>query len=148
MNAWTALEFGPGESTFAFLDGPSGIIVSLESDPYWAEHWRKRILPHVGKNEWYLYPYENTAEVVVYGPWRKCTFDIALVDAPYGGNSARRVIHDNRPDLSRFNTLQWALEHAKVVLLHDADRPRERNSIRELGCTVTMLSERLGRVEA
>lgn len=147
--AHTAVEFGPGDSTKAFFDSTAHIIVSLEHDPQWAEVWRPRLKPlaDAKRKEWYLHPYYNLPNVIVHTPWQNVVFDIALVDSPYGGtNDKRRVDHPGQKNYARFNTLDWALRHAKVVLLHDADRPREQRAVAALKCKIEMLSERLGKV--
>ena len=127
-NAKTALEFGPGASTLALIESGLERIVTCEHDRGWREKAKTKFrdFPQV-KVIAYLNEPIAVAEID-----RK--FDIAFVDSPQGYVGAR-VVHPGQEDWSRLNTCLLALEHAPIVVLHDAIRPLERGS---LGCMSAM----------
>lgn len=136
---YSVLEFGPGISTFAFIEAGAQVIDSYEH----AEKWRRdarlkfREYPQVR-----IFSYENIPYLL--GPDRR--YNIAFVDSPSGGKNSSRIIHPGQDGLSRYNTLKYALDRSDIVLLHDADREDEQNSIKALGCNYVMLTDKLARL--
>ena len=124
LKAKRVLEFGPGYSTFAWIEAGCDPIVCLEHDPKWFEEAQERFkdFPQVQIKKYWNEP-EARSELE---PGEQ--FDLALVDSPKGYKAAR-VIHPGQEDCSRYNTLELALKHSPVVLLHDAYRPLERGSL-------------------
>lgn len=119
------VEFGPGYSTFAWIEAGVPEIVGLEHDQYWFDAQKARFadFPSVS-----IRAYRDVPPVAEY-PDDIGEFQLALVDSPKGYEAAR-VVHPGLEDCSRCNTLLAALELAPVVLLHDAKRPLERNSLK------------------
>lgn len=135
----SVLEFGPGGSTFAFIEAGARSIVTCEHDDHWLEKAKERFesYPQV-----LVLPYRNEPQVTVegIGGWH---FDLAFVDGPPGNR--HRVEQPGQEGKSRLNTLLYALERAPVVLLHDAHRPGEQASLgwlQERGHTVEILPGR------
>lgn len=121
--AASVLEFGPGCSTFAFIEAGARCIVTCEHDAHWLTKAKGRFenYPHVT-----VLPYRNepTVAVVGMGDWH---FDLAFVDSPPGNR--HRIEQPGQEGKSRLNTVLYALDRADVVLLHDAHRPGERASL-------------------
>jgi hypothetical protein len=122
----SVLEFGPGFSTFAFIEAGVPRILCCEYLDKWLE---------IGKERFKDYP---QVEIIRYldEPEAKADigseqFDLALVDSPKGYTGARTA-HPGQEDCSRLNTCLLALKHAPVVLLHDAGRPLERGTLGRL----------------
>ena len=124
IKAKSVLEFGPGYSTFAWIEAGCDPIVCLEHDKGWHEVSIERFkqYPQVQIRKYWNEP-EARGELEPDE-----MFDLALVDSPKGYEAAR-VIHPGQEDCSRYNTLELALKHSKTVLLHDASRPLERGSL-------------------
>jgi hypothetical protein len=125
----SVVEFGPGFSTFAFIEAGVPEILGLEHDPEWHDPQveRFREYPNV-VIDWYY----NEAPVAGVPKWvSERQFDLAFVDSPKG-YAAKRVIHPGQEDCSRLNTCLAALKLAPVVLLHDAIRPLERGTLSKL----------------
>jgi hypothetical protein len=127
LNARSILEFGPGDSTEFFAS--LGLQVTT------VEHMEKWYL--VAKERFKDYPNvrvlkgEDEMPFTVEGLGSFEKFDLAFVDAPQGYYPLRKI-HAGYEDCSRFNTALFALQHAPVVLLHDATRPCERATLNRL----------------
>lgn len=108
------LEFGPGTSTYAFIEAGCMDIHTCE----YAEKWlqitdsRFRKFPQVK-----IHAFQNVPEIVIHDLYGR--FDLAFVDSPKG-------IKDGP---SRLNTLRFAFERTDQVILHDANRVHEQQSI-------------------
>jgi hypothetical protein len=122
--AKSVLEFGPGASTDTFLDVGIEKIVTCENIDKWLDVAKTKFK---GDKRVKVLKFEDTVPVTVDGLGDE-RFDIGFVDAPKGFNPVRKV-HEGFADCSRLNTLMFALERCKVVLLHDATRPLERASL-------------------
>lgn len=122
----SVLEFGPGFSTFAFIEAGVERILCCEYLDQWIEHGKERFkdYPQVEIIRFLNEP-EAKADI---GDEQ---FELALVDSPKGYKQAR-VVHPGQEDCSRLNTCLLALKHAPVVLLHDAARPLERGTLGRL----------------
>ena len=158
----SVLEFGPGFSTFAFIEAGVPRILCCE----YLEEWRLKAIerfkdyPQVEVIRFWDDPVAvadqlgmiNTGadgmagKVGDYIPMEE--FDLAFVDSPKGYAGAR-VIHPGQEDCSRFNTCLLALQHAPVVLLHDAGRPLERGTLgrlNQLGYPHKFVNTRMARI--
>ena len=122
---FSVLEFGPGFSTFAFIEAGVSRIVCCEYLDKWLEIAKERFKDYPQVE---IIPFANepVAKANIEGE-----FDLALVDSPKGYVGAR-VAHKGQEDCSRLNTCLLALKHAPVVLLHDAYRPLERATLGRL----------------
>jgi hypothetical protein len=127
----SVLEFGPGFSTYAFIEAEVPRIVCCEYLDKWLEFAKERFkdYPQVEIRRFYDEPVADL-EVDVSEPW-PLSFDLALVDSPKGYAGAR-TIHPGQEDCSRYNTCVLALKYSPVVLLHDAYRPLERGTLGRL----------------
>jgi predicted O-methyltransferase YrrM len=128
LGAKSVLEFGPGASTQTFLDLGVERIVTCEHLDQWLDVAKERFkdAPRVTVLKFY-----DEFPVVVDGLDTEEQFDIGFVDSPKGFDPVRKV-HEGYEDYSRLNTLIFALERCKVVLLHDALRAHEQASLRRL----------------
>jgi hypothetical protein len=112
----SVLEFGPGSSTFAFLEHGCEIW-SLENNLEWLAKHRETLIEF---SNVHLAGYEVVADLVLDGiPNRR--FDCAFVDAPNGGDYFK--YH------SRLCSLDFARTRTDLIFLHDANRPKEIRSI-------------------
>lgn len=138
-----AVEFGPGWTTGALIEAGVKRIVSLEHVEAWRERaWHRWATVTIEAGvDWELACYRNLHPVRVprHVDWAK--FDLCLVDSPYAGAKAELT-----NGCGRLNTLEWALSHARVVLLHDINRKGEQQSINACGATVERLGSRMGRI--
>lgn len=75
------LEFGPGSSTLALIEGGATHIDTVEDDPDWAQVWEERLqqrfpeIVHVHRYAW-MDPIEIPSIDVA------CRYDLALIDGP------------------------------------------------------------------
>ena len=140
----SVVEFGPGYSTFAWIEAGVKTIVGLEHDDKWFDVQTERFkdYPQVSiKRYWNEAPVAWVPEDV-----SGRTFDVALVDSPKGYQAAR-IAHPGQADCSRLNTCLAALQLAPVVYLHDAVRPLERctlSRLNALGHKVDMVKAEVG----
>jgi hypothetical protein len=122
----SVVEFGPGYSTFAFIEAGVPEIVGLEHDTKWFTTQKERFADYpqftIGKY------WDEAPVALVPNAIKAKKFDIAFVDSPKGYKGGR-VIHEGQADCSRLNTCLAALELAPIVYLHDAIRPLERCSL-------------------
>ena len=108
----TCLEFGPGVSTWALLDGGCEVIVTLEYE----NNWLARAFEVFGSvPEVEVHGFENVPEIDVPSV-NGLRFDMAFVDSP----SFLTCKH-----LNRLNTCEFAAKHTDAILLHDATRSYE-----------------------
>lgn len=79
LDARTVLEFGPGNSTLALVEGGATLIDAVEDDPHWLAVWEDRLarrFPGVV----HLHAYDATDEAI--WPIHSRKYDLALVDGP------------------------------------------------------------------
>jgi hypothetical protein len=136
----SVLEFGPGFSTYAFIEAEVPRILCCEYLDKYFDFAKERFkdFPQVEIVRFWDEP-EARAEI-------EGEFELALVDSPKGYAGARTP-HPGQEDCSRLNTCLLALKHAPVVLLHDAYRPLERGTLGRLnamGHKVTYYREASG----
>lgn len=76
----TVLEFGPGSSTLALIEGGAANIDTCEDDPHWADVYRDRLVRdfpfHVT-----LHVYAWSNRITIPGVDER-TYDLALIDGP------------------------------------------------------------------
>jgi hypothetical protein len=144
IGAKSVLEFGPGDSTQAFLDMGIEKVVTCE----YIDKWLKVAQDRFKKDKRVrVLKFTDEVPVVVEGLDPDERFDIAFVDAPKGFPPVRKV-HPGIEDCSRLNTVLFALSRCPVVLLHDALRPLERATLGRVWATgmvdIALLPNRLG----
>jgi predicted O-methyltransferase YrrM len=109
----TVLEFGPGVSTFAFLENNCS-VVAYESQKRWHDVAKKKFSQHDVDVRMLL----NHSKVF------NNTYDLVFVDG------------------IRRQYFSWnARKHTRNILIHDANRPGERkaiNKLKDLGWKVKM----------
>ena len=113
------LEFGPGTSTFAFLDAGCRIDTYESEVSYYEEAFMKfldnpRVRVHL---------YNNQPEVEIDAGM----YDVAFVDGPAFWYAPTNETHS----FARRNTLKCASKHANVILLHDSKREPELTIVSE-----------------
>lgn len=122
------LEFGPGASTLALVEAGVPEIHTCEHQDRWFGAAAEMLAPHPAVK---LHRYINEAKVSV--PTLPAgMFDLAFVDGPVGLEARSAPRFPGQENMSRWNTLAFALSRADIVLLHDAKREHEQNSLREL----------------
>jgi hypothetical protein len=80
LKAKSVLEFGPGSSTLALIEGGAQRIISCEDDPGWATVYRERLqnrFPAHVRIEPFIW-----SESIYIRAVERSTFDLALVDGP------------------------------------------------------------------
>lgn len=85
----TVLEFGPGWSTLALIEGGAGQVTTCEDDPHWADVWTRRLGPHADQ---VLFIGYNRMEPFVVSALGDQRFDLGLVDGPREKIDRRPVI--------------------------------------------------------
>lgn len=141
---WAVLEFGPGSSTQVFIDFGCLYICTCEHDQKWYELAKQKFAACHGV---VVRKYHNNPKVTVEGLDDGEHFGLAFVDSPKGTD--RRVRLKDQEDCSRLNTVMFAIKRAPVVLLHDAQREGEQNTLRRLetlGYKTEMLSQKMARI--
>lgn len=127
------LEFGPGLSTCALLDCGCHVW-SLECDAGWFEAWSERLHRRAGLE---LVLFQNLPELEV-PELDGLRFDMAFVDGPPGCGYQH---------FSRLNAVDFAAGRTDCVMLHDAKRQKEANTLlllRERGWQIRVLESRRG----
>ena len=104
------LEFGPGYSTLALVEGGAKSIVCLESEDVWLETWRER---HGSFPQIEILQYFYFCGTPVY-PWLE-DFDLGLVDGPH--------CTEERP-----SAIRYCLKHCEAVLVPTEDEGRKAES--------------------
>lgn len=126
--AASVIEFGPGGSTYAFIEAGCEKIVTCEHDDEWLAKAEKRFAEY---DQVQVLRYRNEPKVVVEGLHGRASFDLAFVDSPLGV-AGKRLEHPGQEGCARLNTLEYALKRAPVVLLHDAHRDGEQASLERI----------------
>lgn len=125
INADRVLEFGPGNSTLAWIEADCDEIISLEHNEIWLARAKEKLAGYLNVH---LFRYRNAPEIKVAELNGK-TFDLAFVDSPQGIDLKNAVRFPGQENCSRLNTLLFALSRAPVVLLHDTKRPGEQATL-------------------
>lgn len=115
LNPKRVLEFGPGSSTLALIEGGATTIDTVEDNPDWAEVYEKRLagkypdIVKVHRYEW--------ADPLSIANVDGEQYDLALIDGPLGS--------DRRADAVRY-----ALARSKAVLAPTEDaNPKVRQAL-------------------
>ena len=111
LKPWRVLEFGPGWSTLALIEGGAVQIDACEDDAHWAAVNRERLVgryPHVA-----LHAYEWADEIAIAGVDDR-RYDLALIDGPAEISRRPAVI---RYCLARCAAVLVALETSDGTLL-------------------------------
>lgn len=125
IGAKSILEFGPGISTLALIESGAERVVTCEYQDRWFVQAVERLKGHEHVS---VHRYLNDPVVLVDGlPLRQ--FDLAFVDSPLGQPSRGAVKLRGEEDCNRLNTVRFALQRANTVLLHDAKRDGEGNTL-------------------
>jgi hypothetical protein len=122
-----ALEFGPGATTLALLDAGVETVDTYEHNQLWFDRAQHSLRTFRDQQRVFVHMYKNDAKIHLPSSPR-IMFDVAIVDSPVGV-SKRRHEFPGQEGCARLNTLRYACEHARVVLLHDAHRMGEINSL-------------------
>lgn len=144
IGAKRVLEFGPGISTLALIEAGVEVIDSYEYDSTFLASAQERFqaYPQVTVRRFY-----NASLCVVLDPPPDARrYALAFVDSPIGEGPRRRLL-PGQEELSRYNTVMYALSKAPVVALHDAKRDGEQNTLARLaaeGFTHEMIDTRKG----
>ena len=107
------LEFGPGASTYAFLENQCNIW-SLEHHPEWFKKKNEDFIEEPLVN---LFLYDKNKDIEIEGISDK-KFDMAFIDGPPGSKSPSRML-----------SCQYASERTDIFLLHDCHRDAEKDTI-------------------
>ncbi len=125
------LEFGPGVSTFAFLENKCKIW-SLEYNQEWLDKFREMVdNPNVKMQKFVNKPYISVDKI------DDMSFDLGFVDSPTGGCFV---------SYCRLSSALYASYRCKYIIIHDADRKGEKNTIsvlREMGWKTVEAKHRL-----
>lgn len=112
------IEFGPGSSTLALLEGGASRIDTCESDPTWAQTYRprlERVFPNVyGFVRIHEYTYEWPVPLTIPELDGR-HFDLALIDGPR--------CTEHRP-----LAIRYCLDRCRVVLVPTEDEGRVESS--------------------
>ena len=136
--AQAVIEFGPGLTTLALFEAGVPYVESFEHELKWARRAQMRREPmkpaHVC---WRVRRYKAT-RTKLPRPYLARRYDLGVVDGPQGGDKWQGP--PGYEMASRYIQLKYALEHCERVLLHDAQRPGERESLRLAGCRWEMIT--------
>lgn len=106
------LEFGPGSSTLALVEGGAETIDTCEDNPDWAQVYEARLVPRFPTPEFaarialHRYVYGDPLRIPAIDDRR---YDLALIDGPLGT--------DHRPAVVRY-----ALARCRAVLVPTEDK--------------------------
>lgn len=106
LGARRVLEFGPGSSTLALIEGGATSIDTLEDDPHWAGVHEARLAaryPAIVRVHRYVW-----RDPLTIAPIDAARYDLALIDGPRGT--------DRRPAV-----VQYCLDRCAAVLLPTED---------------------------
>jgi hypothetical protein len=121
LAARTVLEFGPGSSTLALVEGGATTIDTCEDDPKWLDVYRRRLgMKFAGVVEVRAYTWADPLTIPAIDGNR---YDLALIDGPH--DTPRRPV-----------VLEYCLQRCRAVLIPTEDRkvssPPLRPSIERL----------------
>lgn len=109
----TVLEFGPGSSTLALLEGGSEHIDTLEDDSDWADVYRQRLVDKFpGRVALHEYQWADPLRT----PVDDRRYELALIDGPHGTPHRPAVI-------------EYCLHRCAAVLFPTEDEGRKETSL-------------------
>ena len=120
----SVLEFGPGASTWAFIDANVPKIVSCEFKKKWYQKAEKEF-----KKRIQLLHFEPTQMPLQIPELENTQFDLVFVDSPPGVQTKHAIHIPNYEGFSRINTLLFALGCSDTIFLHDVHREGEQASL-------------------
>jgi hypothetical protein len=115
LKAKRILEFGPGSSTLALIEGGATHIDTYEDNPDWFGVYQERLeqrfpeIVHIHQYTW--------SDPLVLPDMSNVKYDLALIDGPLG-------------TLSRPPVIAWCLAHSKAVLVPTEDLKPEDAGLR------------------
>lgn len=107
------IEFGPGGSTLALVEGGAEIVETFEDDHAWLGVQEKRLDPHRSVVILRLYRHSEPLSIPEADDQR---YDLAFVDGP-------------RETLQRSVEIAYAAERSRVVVTHDATSAPVRDAL-------------------
>ncbi len=107
------LEFGPGGSTLALVEGGAEIVETFEDDVAWLKVQDKRLHPHRAAVILRLYSHSEPLSIYEADGQR---YDLAFVDGPR--ETERRRVE-----------IAYAAERSRVVVTHDATSSPVRDAL-------------------
>jgi hypothetical protein len=99
----TVLEFGPGGSTLALVEGGAQRVDTCENDPEWLAHYQARLDPHRQIVTFHAYAHTESLTIPALDDRR---FDLGFIDGP-------------RNTETRWSAIQYALARCTWVACHD-----------------------------
>lgn len=108
----TVLEFGPGWSTLALIEGGAESIVGCEDKAHWLEVWIERLRPHQEQIRMVGYTWADPLPITAPVLGRE-TFDLGLVDGP--AETEKRIA-----------VLEFCLQRCAAVLIPLEETPALR----------------------
>jgi predicted O-methyltransferase YrrM len=112
----TVLEFGPGWSTLALVEGGAEVIDTCEDDTGWYRTQQERLRAHQVVNL-HLYQHDDVLTIPAVDFRR---YDLAFVDGPR--DTPRRPVE-----------IAFAAARSRVVATHDATSAPVRDALERLG---------------
>lgn len=107
------LEFGPGSSTLALIEGGAQRIDTCEDDPSWASIYEERLIPRFPTRV-YLHSYVWSDPITIPA-CDKQLYDMALIDGP-------------QSTMQRPPVIRYALQRCHRVLVPTEDHGRKATS--------------------
>jgi hypothetical protein len=123
----SVLEFGPGSSTWAFIEAEVSRIVSCEYNEKWMDVAKEKFGDKVE-----LLTFDRAQYPLQIPEIENERFDLALVDSPVGCHGSPKFRIRGYESYSRWNSIMYAVERSDLVFLHDAHREGEQNTLNEL----------------
>lgn len=108
------LEFGPGSSTLALIEGGAHHIACAEDDRAWADVYAERLEGRFGSELVRIHRYD-WSDPITLGALDEQAFDLALIDGPY--------TTPRRPP-----AIRYAMDRCAAVLVPTEDHGRAHSS--------------------
>ena len=116
FGAREVLEFGPGSSTLALLEGGASRVDTFEDNPDWLGVWAERLAARF-PDRVFLHPFEWADPLELGDAFDRRKWDLALIDGPHG-------------TLARPAVIAWALARCKVVVVPTEEIAYGRGALR------------------
>lgn len=119
------LEFGPGSSTLALLEGGASVVDAFEDNPDWsAVHRTRALAPHIAAGRVSITDYVWTDPVTLGPVTDRSGYDLGFIDGP-------------RESTKRLAVLEYALERCDAVLIGIEGVSELRARVNEIGASET-----------